>query len=306
MQIILLSDFCRKRGSLDLCPSSAAMWVVSAVLVLVGLGVWTGVWLGAELAEQRQTEVATKVISRLLDQERYATDDMRLAIDAEMDTMARQVARLQAEMVRLEALGSRLVELGKLNAKEFDFSVEPALGGVSEDGKPVGDAELNLAVARLTESLDDRARKLELLEGVLMSGDLMETILPSGRPIETGWISSTYGSRIDPFTGKKTAHHGMDFAAEKGTEIKAVAAGLVVRSEATAGYGNLVEILHADGLSTRYAHNQKNMVEFGELVEKGQVIALLGSTGRSSGPHVHFEVRQDGRPRNPYSFVKKK
>jgi murein DD-endopeptidase MepM/ murein hydrolase activator NlpD len=145
---------------------------------------------------------------------------------------------------------------------------------------------------------------LSALELVLMNRGLMAEVTPSGRPVNKGWMSSGYGKRTDPFKGKKSHHRGVDFAGKPGTEVVAVAAGVVIRSKKVPDFGNVVEIRHADGYSTLYAHNQKNLVKKGDVVSKGETIALLGSTGRSSGPHVHFEVHRNGKIVNPLRFVR--
>jgi murein DD-endopeptidase MepM/ murein hydrolase activator NlpD len=157
---------------------------------------------------------------------------------------------------------------------------------------------------RIANLLADREDKLTALELVLMNRGLMAEVTPSGRPVKKGWMSSGFGKRTDPFKGKKTYHRGVDFAGKRGSDVVAVASGVVVRSKKAAGYGNFVEIRHADGYSTLYAHNKENLVKSGDMVNKGQTIALLGSTGRSSGPHVHFEVHRNGKIVNPLRFVR--
>jgi murein DD-endopeptidase MepM/ murein hydrolase activator NlpD len=136
-----------------------------------------------------------------------------------------------------------------------------------------------------------------------MSRSLSERVTPSGRPVEEGWLSSRYGKRNDPFTGKQDFHKGLDFAGKKGSEVIAVGDGVVSWAGVKSGYGKLIEINHGNGYATRYGHNQSNLVKIGDTVKKGQQIALMGSTGRSTGPHVHFEVLHDGKAVNPSKFV---
>ncbi|RME32910.1 MAG: M23 family metallopeptidase, partial [Gammaproteobacteria bacterium] len=150
----------------------------------------------------------------------------------------------------------------------------------------------------------DRGSKLLAMKQLLMEQQLQKELLPEGRPVIKGWLSSPFGKRIDPLTGRRDFHPGVDFAGHKGSEVLAVASGVVSYAGRRSGYGNIVEIVHGDGLVTRYAHNQKNLVEAGQRVKKGQVIALMGNTGRSTGPHVHFEVLKDGKLLNPRNIVK--
>ena len=146
-------------------------------------------------------------------------------------------------------------------------------------------------------------QQLQALEALLLKRKLQKRVLPSGRPVKSGWISSFFGRRSDPMTGKQSMHKGIDFAAKYGAEVVAVSDGVVVSSRKRSGFGNTVEIRHGDGYMTRYAHNQENLVTVGEQVIQGQTIAYLGSTGRSTGPHVHFEVWQNGRPVDPSRYI---
>ena len=162
-------------------------------------------------------------------------------------------------------------------------------------------AELGLFRARLS----DREEQLDILESLLSNRMLEEQSWLSGRPVEKGWISSYYGKRNDPFSGKPAFHHGIDFAGKEGSNVVAVAAGVVTYTGTRSGYGEMVEISHGDGFVTRYSHNKENLVEPGDVVRKGQPIALMGSTGRSTGAHVHYEVYKHGRSVDPSSYVRR-
>jgi murein DD-endopeptidase MepM/ murein hydrolase activator NlpD len=153
------------------------------------------------------------------------------------------------------------------------------------------------------QKLEVRDAQLLALENVILSRSLTQAIRPEGRPVVEGYISSYYGERQDPFSGHEAWHKGVDFAGAQGSQVVAVAAGVVTRAEGQNGYGNLVEINHGNGFVTRYGHNQKVLVGVGETVVRGQSIALMGSTGRSTGPHVHFEVLRNGRQVNPIGYV---
>jgi murein DD-endopeptidase MepM/ murein hydrolase activator NlpD len=155
----------------------------------------------------------------------------------------------------------------------------------------------------LGAGIKDREQKLSVLESLLMSRSLSERVMPSGRPVEEGWLSSRYGKRNDPFTGKQEFHRGLDFAGKKGSEVIVVGDGVVTWAGNRSGYGNLLEVSHGNGFITRYGHNQKHLVKVGDTVRKGQQIALMGTSGRSTGPHVHFEVMRDGKTVNPASYI---
>jgi murein DD-endopeptidase MepM/ murein hydrolase activator NlpD len=305
MKIIFLSHFCKSTNSIDICvPWFAAIGAV-AVAAVVSLSFLGGYVAGERAAAVETVDASTVQLQAMLAAERRGIADAKAEQRAHLDALALKIGALQAHLMRLDALGERLVRVGKLDQDEFDFAAEPPLGGV-DDLLP-GDrslADLNAEMQRVAGLLEDRDDKLQALEQLLMNRGLMAEVLPSGKPVKKGWLSSSYGKRTDPFTGKKSLHRGVDFAGKPGTDVIAVASGVVTRAERVSGYGNIVEVRHADGYSTRYAHNQENLVSIGEMVSKGDTIALLGSTGRSSGPHVHFEVHRNGKVVNPVRFLK--
>ncbi len=223
--------------------------------------------------------------------------------DAErnLDALALRMGEIQSRVVRLDALGTRLVEMADLDAAEFDFDNPPARGGpgLLTEREPFEVPDFLRSLEELVTLLEDREPKLAVVEGMLMNRKLRAEVFPTGRPVKKGWISSGFGPRRDPINGKRAVHEGIDIAGRSGTEVVAAAAGVVVWSGSRWGLGNAVEVNHGNGYSTLYAHNEKNLVKVGETVKKGQVIALLGSSGRSSGPHVHFEVRRNGKAVNP-------
>ena len=165
-------------------------------------------------------------------------------------------------------------------------------------------AELLSEMDSLDDTLHDQEQQLMVLEGLLLNRKLHDRVYPQGRPVRSGWMSSHFGRRTDPFTGKSAWHRGVDFAGRAGTEIVAVADGVVTYSGERSGYGNMVEINHGNGYVTRYAHNVDNLVAVGDAVEQGQSIALMGSTGRATGPNLHFEVRHLGRPVDPVRHIR--
>jgi murein DD-endopeptidase MepM/ murein hydrolase activator NlpD len=225
--------------------------------------------------------------------------------EANIDALSQRLGALQAHVNRLDALGGRLVDVAKLDGDEFDFAAPPGVGGPAETGDQGSTVvALDAVLDALAEQLQDREAKLRALDQLIMNRNLHAEVFPSGRPIKKGWISSRYGKRTDPFTGKQEFHKGMDFAGKRGSGVIAVAGGVVTWAGKRSGYGNLVEIDHGGHYTTRYGHNQEVLVGIGDTVKKGQVIAKMGNTGRSTGPHVHFEVRRDGRAIDPARYIR--
>lgn len=225
----------------------------------------------------------------------------------DINAMSVRLGQLQAQAIRINALGQRLVSAARLDEGEFDFSQPPAVGGPEAEvelTREIEPPDFIRSLDQLALELEDREQRLRVLEDYFMTRNLEQTVLPAGRPLKNGWISSYYGMRTDPFTGRRAMHHGTDFAGKEGSEILSVAAGVVTYSGERYGYGHMVEISHGNGYITRYGHNRENLVKAGDVVEKGQAIALLGSTGRSTGPHVHFEVLKNGRGVDPSSYIR--
>ena len=226
-------------------------------------------------------------------------------VQVNLNAMAVRLGKMQSQLLRLDALGERLAKSAGVKAEEFRFDQTPGRGGaepsVAAHDLSLKDFGLQLQV--LAGQLDDRADRLGILEAMVLQDGLKRRALPSLAPLAGGWHSSNFGWRIDPFTGRETFHEGIDFVAQAGTPVSAAAAGVVVNSEYHNQYGNMVEIDHGNGLVSRYAHASARLVKVGEVVLAGQKIALVGSTGRSTGPHLHFEVRQKGVAQNPAKFL---
>jgi murein DD-endopeptidase MepM/ murein hydrolase activator NlpD len=221
--------------------------------------------------------------------------------------MAVRVGQMQAQLQRLDALGARLTKLTGMKPEEFQFSQPPAQGGplVMFPEKEMSENGLNQQLDRLSRVVNDRSDKLQALETLLLQNQLSRKLLPSIPPVHTGFYSSNFGWRIDPFTGANAMHEGVDFVADKGTPIYASAGGVVDYAGLDASYGNMVEIDHGNDIVTRYAHASKVLVKVGQVVRRGQEIAEVGSTGRSTGNHLHFEVRYKGIAQNPVRFLQK-
>jgi murein DD-endopeptidase MepM/ murein hydrolase activator NlpD len=226
-------------------------------------------------------------------------------VDDQVATLATRVGRMQAQLIRLDALGKQLTEVAKLKRGEFDFEQPPALGGPEIAGEGPVVPALDSMLDTMDAQIDDRRRQLTALQNLIMTRELARPIVPGGRPVESGYISSLYGQRTDPFDGNQASHQGLDFAGAAGTQVLAVADGIVSHTGNDGGYGRQIEITHGNGYITRYAHNAKLLVKPGQTVKRGDPIALMGSTGRSTGTHVHFEVLRNGKPMNPLSFVKR-
>ena len=238
-------------------------------------------------------------------QQQGKVDRLRLDNRHNVNALAVRLAELQAASTRLDALGERLAHMGQLTLDEFDFS-EPAPVGGPGSYEPIGstgEKELSNAVAELGDKLRRQSSQLDALQFLMANRQLESDLTPAGWPVRKGYISSRFGERKDPFTGERERHRGLDFAGTRGSEVLSVASGVVTWAATRNGYGKTVEIDHGNGYRTRYAHSEKLTVEAGDHVTAGQVIALMGSTGRASAPHVHFEVMKDGARINPARFV---
>lgn len=232
--------------------------------------------------------------------------ELHRAAEEDVNALAVRMGQLQSHIIRLDALGERLTKMAGLDKGEFDFANPPAQGGPevsAEDMDGLPPINFMSGLDGLATQIQERETQLSVLENLLMNRNLQKQVRPAGRPILSGWMSSPFGVRTDPFTGRQARHHGVDFAGVMGSDIIAVASGVVTWAGQRYGYGNLVEINHGNGYVTRYAHNKAIVVQVGDTVKKGQVVSKMGSSGRSTGPHVHFEVLQNGRVVNPITYI---
>lgn len=277
--------------------------VVATFLGLVGgsfaLGLQMGRGVHRELALAETTRFA-----QLLTQQKQQITDLKQQLQLRVDAMAMRIGEVSAHVIRLDALGKRLTEMADIDSHEFNFDRDPPSGGPSEgDGVSAQIPDLSAQLAQLEQRADLRGSQLAALENVILARELKEEIHPEGRPVTTGYISSYFGERADPFDGREAFHKGVDFAGTQGSDVVAVAAGVVTWAGPRSGYGKLIEVNHGDGYTTRYAHNERTLVAVGQTVKRGEPIALMGSTGHSTGPHVHFEVLKNGRQVDPLSFI---
>jgi murein DD-endopeptidase MepM/ murein hydrolase activator NlpD len=271
--------------------------VLVAAIFIAGLAL--GRFLLGASAEQQ-------AFARAIAQQRTDLQAARSQIDGKVDALASRVGSLNAQLIRLDALGRRLTDLAGLDRGEFDFDKPPPAGGPEGQETPAGSVqvpELTAVLNTLEDQINDREQQLQVLEMVMASRELGQRILPGGLPLIGGWISSHFGYRTDPFTGHGAFHAGVDFAGPSGSRVIAVGPGVVSYSGWKQGYGNVVEITHPTGYVTRYGHNSRNLVRVGQAVQKNDAIAVIGSTGRSTGTHVHFEVLRDGNVLNPMKYL---
>ena len=227
-----------------------------------------------------------------------------------LDAYAKELGELQARMMRLDAQSQRLAKLaGEKDKQAPNANAKPAStqldgrGGPLVLARPMTELDLQKAIANLTDAVDERDDSLSGIEAKILQQSVLKEMLPNGAPVAVAFNSSSYGWRIDPFTGGKAFHEGLDFPANMGTPIRAAADGIVSFAEHTPDYGNIVKISHGSGLETRYAHASKLLVHAGDRVVKGQEVAEIGSTGRSTGPHLHYEIRLNGESLDPRKYL---
>jgi murein DD-endopeptidase MepM/ murein hydrolase activator NlpD len=282
-------------------PRSLLMAI--AGLVLASGAVFTA---GMELGRLVAGPIDRAVVARDLDRERQNLSAVRSEMQGKVDALAQRIGTLNAHLIRLDAVGRRVTDLAGLDRGEFDFDRPPPAGG-PEGGEFQGGTmavpDLAVALDGLEAQLLDRQRQFTALESLMSTRSLGERIMPGGWPIIGGWISSHFGYRSDPFTGRGAFHSGVDFAAPPGTKVKSTGPGYISFAGYKAGYGYVVEVTHPTGYLTRYGHNSRNLVRTGQTVQKGDAIAVIGSTGRSTGTHVHFEVERDGKNLNPMRYL---
>jgi murein DD-endopeptidase MepM/ murein hydrolase activator NlpD len=286
----------------DLKQPGQVMAVAAGLLVVVG-GVFTA---GLELGRIVAGPVDRAAVARELDAQRQQVNVVRSEMQGRVNALASRIGTLNAHLIRLDAMGRRITDLAGLDRGEFDFDQPPPLGGPEAGESAAGCVavpDLSAALDALEAQLDDRQRQLAALESLMSTRSLGERIMPGGWPVIGGWISSHFGFRADPFTGRGAFHAGVDFAAPPGTKVMSTGPGVVSFAGYKDGYGYVVEVTHPTGYLTRYGHNSRNLVREGQTVQKGQPIAMIGSTGRSTGTHVHFEVERDGRNLNPMRYL---
>ena len=306
MNVVIFGKGFGKPRQVNLSGLSAAGFVAACAAVLSVAG-FAGGFLYSNFTGSGVSMSEVENLAGELQLQQHSIAAIRQSNEDTLDALAIRIAQMNARIIRLDALGRRLTGMANLEDGEFDFDSAPALGGPEEPvatGSNVGVPDIVESMQSLGEQLNNREAQLGVLESVLMNQNLKDRVYPQGRPVNTGWISSYFGKRTDPFTGKPANHTGIDFAGKFGDEVVAVADGVVSWSATRYGYGVMVEINHGNGYSTRYAHNSENLVAVGQEVRKGQIVAHMGDSGRATGPNLHFEVLRNGKRVNPVSFIR--
>ena len=306
MNVVIFGKGLGKPRQLSLSGPVAGIAAVFVAFIVMTAGFAGGYWYSSMTGSGVSSGELETLTGQIAEQ-KETIDAIRQGNEDTLDALAIRIAQMNARVIRLDAVGRRLTEMADIDASEFNFDAEPGLGGPEEPmsaGSNIAMPDVVGAMTALGYQLDNREAQLGVLESVLMNQNLKERVYPQGRPVKSGWLSSYFGKRTDPFTGKPANHTGIDFAGKMGAEIVAVADGVVTWSGDRYGYGIMVEINHGNGYSTRYAHNSENLVAVGDEIKKGQVVALMGETGRATGPNLHFEVLQNGRRVNPVKFIR--
>ena len=297
MQLIITDAWLAKSRAVHLSGSKllVAGLVVSFALTAVVAGLYHLVFLkGAREGWPVIGSLVSLVVQdEVAQRDRYMRENL--------DAMARKLGEMQAKVLQMEALGERVSGLAGINPN--DIKTAPGRGGVLVSGRPLSLEELQTTLSELDQLADQRGDLLTVIESRLFDQKIKKSMVPTQAPVHDAYMGSAFGWRIDPFTGRTALHTGMDFQADTGTPILSAAGGVVVAQEYHPAYGNMVEVDHGNDLITRYAHASKVTVKKGDLIKRGQKLGEVGSTGRSTGPHLHFEVLIDGVPQNPQKFL---
>jgi murein DD-endopeptidase MepM/ murein hydrolase activator NlpD len=307
MNIILIPE-----GDRPARPASFSRW---HILVLLSLALAAPMVFGAiafESARLLSHGPASGAADRLRDQQREleaqrsSIERARLHTQTHLNAMAQRLGQLQAQILRLNALGERLTRVAGIDNQEFDFRGLAALRGSAHPAQREENGDMLATLDSLDRHVTQQSEQLAALENVLINRQTRRAQLPRGWPVTGGWLSSHYGIRADPFTGRRSHHRGVDIASPLGSSIKVLGDGVVSYAGKRTGYGLMVEVNHGQGYSTRYAHARKVLVAPGDRVKRGKIIATVGSTGRSTGPHLHVEVLKEGRHLDPEGCLQRK
>ena len=302
MRVIFLND--QLGASRTLWPNRWSLAVlsvccISAPLSFIGLGYYL-----AHIVQLNAHDASLHTMQEAVDQQNQAVVELRADALRRLQVMDSSVTELDTRLLTLNSMGQYLTsQLSGIGEQEI-VAWKPAMGGpLRLDPELENEPNLQNEMKALSGRISGSEQRLEILQAMLGNWQTTDTIPLAGKPTGKGWISSAFGRRIDPITGQKAWHKGVDFSSKAGSDIIAVAPGAVTWSGVRDDYGNMVEINHGGGYATRYAHNEKNLVAVGDLVKQGQVIAKMGSSGRSTGPHVHYEIFKHGRPVDPASYI---
>ena len=302
MQIILISDRLAKARTVSL--SFAHLAVLGAMGVVLLCASTAGLyWFSLRYAAEIKIPVLQKLV---LASQEADSDRARAFVQQNLNAMAVKVGEMQAQLTRLDALGERLSSLAGIRPQEFRFTEAPGLGGAQPSLMPPQNLslrEFGEKLATLSRSVENRNDMLGVLEAQLFESAVKKKMIPTMSPVEAPYQASSFGRRIDPFTGQWAMHEGIDFLADMGSPVVAAAGGVVQFAGFHPQYGFMVDIDHGNDLVTRYAHLSKLFIKEGDVVLRGRKLALSGTTGRSTGPHLHFEVRFRGAAQDPKKFL---
>ena len=302
MNIILVTSRMPTAKAISIGRAHIVGGCILLTVTVLGLAAFLNYVVLRYMTETR-SPIVFSLFSGVLQEE---ADKSQAYVRDNLDAMATRLGEMQAQILRLDTLGERVARLAGFKPQEFMLEQAPARGGALPQlpAGPLSFTELARRLDFLSRQVDDRGDKLGMLDSLLTQDSARKQLLPSMLPIRSGAYNSNFGWRLDPFNGQQSFHEGIDFIAEHGTEVIAAAAGVVVASEFHAQYGNMIEVDHGNGLVTRYAHCSKRLTRVGDVVMKGAKIGEVGSTGRATGPHLHFEVRHHGIPQNPARFLR--
>jgi len=299
MKIIIIST---QGGTSNRWHVSQLAWIV------LGLALLTLITLSSMIAYQfanSMIEADIKSANAVFVTDQNNSDPILNSVAITDDYYAKRLGGLQADAIRMQALIAHLADQVGLDIDDAMYREQFVQGGFSEDGLSLTEIDFHGSIDQIQSSFSQQSQLISTIQKMTMTDGNIRDAIPAGRPIDDGWVSSYYGYRVDPFNGKKVFHRGIDFAGKEGSKVMAVADGIVTWAGKRGNYGEMLEIDHGSGYVTRYAHNKSIEVKVGARIESGQTIAMMGSTGRSTGPHVHFEILRDGKSVNPYKFIKK-
>ena len=302
MQVILISSRLAKARSLTVSLRHIFVTATVGLAVVVGLS-GALYWLSLRFAADLKIPIVHELV---LAAQKGETERSREFMQQNINAMAVKIGEMQAQLTRLDALGERLSSMAGMRPNEFRFSETPGLGGAQSTSMPPQNLTLlqfNEQVTLLSRQMENRTDQLGVLEAQLFEQAVKKKAMPTMMPVSAPFNASGFGRRIDPFTGQQAMHEGIDFITDTGTPVVAAAGGVVQFAGFHPQYGNMIDIDHGNDLVTRYAHLSKVHVKEGDMLQRGRRIANSGSTGRSTGPHLHFEVRFRGTPQNPARFL---
>jgi murein DD-endopeptidase MepM/ murein hydrolase activator NlpD len=302
MDIILVSDRLARARTIKVSLPQLALLGFGLIGLIIAVTTALNLTLLRYAADHKVAYVQRLVAPMQHEQASRSDSYLRDSLSA----MAVRLGQMQAQLLRLDTLGERLAKLAGFRPQDLMFGQTPGQGGAASSlpSQDLSLGDLTKQLELLTRQVDDRGDKLGVLESLLTMDSARKKLVPTVLPVQAGWHSSNYGWRIDPFSGQRAFHEGIDFLADQGTGIHAAAGGVVVYAEHHPQYGNMVEIDHGNDLVSRYAHASKLLVKVGDVVLSGARIAEVGRTGRATGTHLHFEVRHRGVPQNPTQFLR--